>query len=111
LLYRYATSPGPDGSVTWSPIGTRDILADSVELAALSAIVTDSLAERLGPDADMDWIIQGAGPEWGNYDQLIPVPDPSGALAGFRVVFPSYCVAAFAYGPQEVFVPIGLLRQ
>ena len=94
----------------WAGIGTRDILADSTELVALSALVVDSLTESLGEFADTDWIMRGAGPEWGNYDLLMPVPDSTGALAGFSVMFPDYSVAPYVAGPQEVFIPIELLR-
>jgi hypothetical protein len=110
ILYRYARSLGDDGSYIWSVVSTEDILADSTELVALSGLVVDSLAVILGPEADMEWIREGAGPEWGNYSLLRPVPDSTGALAGFSTLFPSYRVAPYVSGPQEVFIPIGLLR-
>ncbi|HRY61720.1 MAG TPA: hypothetical protein P5266_05930, partial [Candidatus Fermentibacter sp.] len=73
-------------------IGTEDLLADSAELVALSALVVESLAESLGEFADMDWIMEGAGPSWSNYGDLMPVPDSTGALAGFDIWFPDYRV-------------------
>jgi len=110
ILYRYAVSTGEDGATTWAALSTRDILADSAELAELSRLVVDTLAARLGSDSDEGWILEGAGPEWSNYSLLRPVPDSTGALAGFGIVFESYAVAPYACGPQEVFVPVGLLR-
>jgi hypothetical protein len=109
-LYRYAASTAPDESRSWMEIDTRGLLADSAELVVLSAIVVDSLSEMLGQGADQEWILQGAGPEWGNYNLLTPVPDSSGALGGFMVEFPQYAVADYASGPLGVFVPIHLLR-
>lgn len=97
-------------SLPWTMIGPEDLLADSAELVALSALIVDSLAESLGEFADMDWIMRGAGPEWGNYNLMLPVPDSIGALAGFSVCFPDYSVAPYVAGPREVFIPIGLLR-
>jgi hypothetical protein len=109
-LYRFRSERDSGGPVPWVGIGTRDILADSAELVALSALVVDSLAKVLNGDADMGWIMEGAGPEWSNYELLIPVPDSSGALAGFSIQFPEYSVAPYVSGPQEVCIPIGLLR-
>jgi hypothetical protein len=109
-LWRFEHDVYSGGPVPWAGIGTRDILADSAELVALSELVVDSLAESLGEFADMDWIIRGAGPEWSNYDLLLPVPDSIGALAGFSIYFPDYSVAPYVAGPQEVFIPIELLR-
>jgi hypothetical protein len=110
LLYRFARSVQGDGTFSWEEIGTEDLLADSAELVELSRLVVDTLAARLGLATDRDWIMEGAGPEWGNYSLLRPVPDSTGALAGFSTLFPSYRVAPYACGPQEVFIPIGLLR-
>lgn len=109
ILYRYALVEGP-GSQEWVEIDSRDLLADSSELVRLSAIVCDSLEVRLGPDPDMEWIQRGAGPYWENYSMLYPVPDASGALAGFTVRFAEYAVGPYCFGQQEVFVPLALLR-
>lgn len=100
----------PTDSPPWTVIGTEDLLADSAELVALSALVVESLAESLGEFADMDWIMEGAGPSWSNYGDLMPVPDSTGALAGFDIWFPDYRVAPYAAGPQYVYIPIELLR-
>jgi hypothetical protein len=109
-LWRFEQDWNSGVPVPWAGIGTRDILADSAELVALSALVVDSLARTLGECSDTGWIMEGAGPEWGNYELLIPVPDSSGALAGFSIHFPAYSVAPYVAGPQDVFIPIGLLR-
>lgn len=95
----------------WVRIGTMELITDSTELVLLSNLVVDSLIRRLGPDCDEDWVRRGAGPTWGNYSNLVPVPDSTGALAGFRVFFSSYEVAAYFRGPQTVFIPIDLLRR
>jgi len=108
-LYRYVISsalcPDPD----WVRIGTRELVADSTELVLLSALVLDTLFRRLGPECDVDWLRQGAGPTWDNYSNLVPVPDSTGALTGFSVSFSSYEVGPYSSGPQAVFIPIGLL--
>ncbi|HPH40567.1 MAG TPA: hypothetical protein PK274_10125 [Candidatus Fermentibacter daniensis] len=109
ILYRYALTGGP-GSQDWVEIDSRDLLADSAELVRFSRIVCDTLEARLGPDPDMEWIQRGAGPYWENYSMLYPVPDSSGALAGFTVMFPEYGVGPYCFGQQEVFVPLSLLR-
>ncbi|HRY60560.1 MAG TPA: hypothetical protein P5266_00060 [Candidatus Fermentibacter sp.] len=109
FLYRYALVGGP-GSQDWAEIDSRDLLADSAELVRMSEIVIDTLAARLGPDPDMEWIVMGAGPYWENYSMLYPVPDSEGALAGFTVRFTEYAVGPYCFGQQEVFVPLGLLR-
>lgn len=98
------------GSLPWVMIGAEDLLADSAELVALSALVVDRLAESLGEFSDMDWIMRGAGPSWSNYGDLMPVPDSTGALAGFGICFPDYRVAPYVAGPQYVYIPIELLR-
>ena len=109
ILYRYSLSGGP-GSQDWIEIDSRDLLADSAELVRFSAIVCDTLKVRLGPDPDREWILRGAGPYWENYSLLYPVPESSGALAGFTVRFAEYAVGPFCFGQQEVFVPLALLR-
>jgi hypothetical protein len=108
-LYRYVEIAAPDAGIEWVRIGTRDLIADSTELVLLSGLVVDSLVRRLGPDCDEDWVRQGAGPIWGNYANLVPVPDSTGTLAGFGVSFSSYAVAPYLAGPQTVFIPVDLL--
>ncbi len=109
ILYRYALEGAP-GSQDWVEIDSRDLLADSAELVRFSEVVIDSLELRLGPEPDMEWILRGAGPYWQNYSMLYPVPDSSGALAGFTVRFAEYAVGPYCFGQQEVHVPIRLLR-
>jgi hypothetical protein len=58
----------------------------------------------------MDWLRRGAGPFWQNYTMVYPVPDSTGALAGFTVRFPEYGVGPYCFGQQEVYVPIRFLR-
>ncbi|MDM7992351.1 MAG: hypothetical protein QUS11_03485 [Candidatus Fermentibacter sp.] len=109
ILYRYALEGGPV-LLNWAAIDSRDLLADSAELVRFSAIVCDTLEARLGPEPDMEWILRGAGPYWENYSMLWPVPDSSGALAGFTVRFAEYAVSPYCFGQQEVFIPLELLR-
>lgn len=108
-LYRYAGSATSGSETKWTRIGTRDLIADSTELVLLSGLVVDSLVRQLGQGCDKSWVRRGAGPTWDNYANLVPVPDSTGALAGFSVSFPSYAVAPFFAGPQAVFIPVALL--
>ena len=109
IVYRYALSGGP-GSQSWVEIDSRELLADSAELVRLAGIVCDTLEARFGPEPDRKWIHRGTGPYWENYSMLYPVPDSSGALAGFTVRFGEYAVGPYCIGQQEVFVPLDLLR-
>ena len=106
----FGEEKGPDGTVCYRALSARDLLADSTELVRLSALVVDSLAKVLGPGADMDRIRSAARPEWANYADLMPIPDPLGGIAGFRINFQSYSVASYVDGPQSVFIPIRVLR-
>jgi len=104
---------------TWNfllPEGTRVDLAQVLDgrkaLAKLSEIaVADLTKQLLTPDgmADADWIRRGAGPDWGNFENFLLLPD------ALKIAFPEYQVAAYAAGPQEVRVPLsalsGLLRK
>lgn len=73
------------------------------EFAAFADIVMKSLKQELGEDF---WIEEGAAATPENYHSLLPVPDESGAVGGYRVIFPPYQVAPYVFGPQEVFVPL-----
>lgn len=61
-----------------------------------------------GSFIDDDWLNTGAGPEWENFREFLLLPD--------RLVirFPTYQVAAYAAGAQEVSLPLseleGLMR-
>lgn len=104
---------------TWNfllPEGTRVDLAQVLDggkaLAKLSGIaVADLNKQLLTPDGmtDADWIKRGAGPDWGNFEDFLLLPD------AIKIEFPQYQVAAYAAGPQEVRVPLsalsGLLRK
>lgn len=72
------------------------------EFEVFAGRVMKSLRQELGEDF---WIEEGASATPGNYHSLLPVPDESGAVAGYRVVFPPYQVAPYVFGPMEVFVP------
>lgn len=104
---------------TWNfllPDGARVDLAQVLDgrkaLARLSAIAVADLGRQLlTPDGmtDADWIRRGAGPDWGNFENFLLLPD------AVKIEFPQYQVAAYAAGPQEVRVPLsalsGLLRE
>jgi hypothetical protein len=80
------------------------LLGDSASAAAFCAGVVAELERRL--DGEYAWIEEGAAPDPGNYRTLLPLPDSSGAISGFRVIFDSYQVAPYAFGPQEVVLPV-----
>lgn len=80
------------------------LLGDSASAAEFCARVVAELESRL--DEEYAWIEEGAAPDPGNYRTLLPLPDSSGAISGFRVIFDSYQVAPYAFGPQEVVLPV-----
>jgi hypothetical protein len=65
--------------------------------------VKTELIESLGEEF---WIAGGSAASDENYRSLLPVPDETGRTAGYRVVFDPYQVAPYAFGPQEVFLPV-----
>lgn len=92
------------------PDGRRVDLAQILDgregLARLSAFVVADLDKRLGgPDGmtDAQWIRRGAGPDWGNFENFLLLPD------ALKIEFPPYQVAAYAAGPQELSVPLSAL--
>jgi len=79
-----------------------ELLGGQPEFEAFSEQVMQELYEILGEDG---WVEDGASPDQDNYQSLIPVPEDSSCTAGYRVLFPPYQVAPYAYGPLEVFIP------
>lgn len=55
---------------------------------------------------DPGWVERGAAMDAGNYHTVFPVPDHSGSLEGYAVLFPPYQVDCYATGVVEVFVPV-----
>lgn len=104
---------GSHGFVTYNfllPEGARVDLAQVLEgkkgLARLSERVIADLSKQLSrPDdmPDVEWIKRGAGPDWSNYGNVLLLPD------ALKIEFEEYQVAAYAYGPQEVSVPLSAL--
>lgn len=70
---------------------------------AFASEVAKVLRQQIGEDF---WIADGASPTAANYRCMLPVPDSTGAVIGHRVLFPPYQVAPYAWGPQEVFIPV-----
>lgn len=82
------------------------LLGDSAAFAGLAASARDTLLARFGEGADTAWIEEGTAPVAANYAALLPVPDPTGRISGFRVFFAPYQVAPYVAGPQEVLIGI-----
>jgi hypothetical protein len=82
------------------------LLGDSTSFASFASAARDTLLARFSVDADTAWVEQGTVPASQNYQALLPVPDSTGGIAGFRVVFSPYQVAPYAFGSQEVLVRI-----
>lgn len=76
---------------------------DREAFASFAGDVARNLRQELGEDF---WIERGASPTADNYRCMLPVPDSTGAVLGYRVLFPPYQVAPYAWGPQEVFIPV-----
>lgn len=98
----------PDGARVDLP----QVLDGNKALAKVSDLVIADLDKRLvTPDGigDVDWIKRGAGPQWGNYTNVVLLAD------ALKIEFEPYEVAPWAAGPQEVRVPLaalsGLLRK
>lgn len=88
--------------------GPVELLGGEEEFRTFAGVVMERLSELLDHD---EWIEEGASPSVENYHSLLPVPDERGGIAGYRVLFPPYQVAAYVYGPVEVFVPCSELRR
>ena len=70
---------------------------------AFATIVKKLLRQELGEDF---WIDEGASPSPKNYHSLLPVPDDSGAIGAYRVLFPPYQVAPYVFGIQDITVEL-----
>lgn len=88
-------------------LGPVELLGGEKEFRAFAGAVMERLNGMLDHDG---WIEEGASASVENYHSLLPVPDESGGIAGYRVLFPPYQVAAYVYGPVEVFVPCSEFR-
>lgn len=69
-------------------------------LDVISPIVIASQIEQQGEYADEQWITQGAGPDPANYQDFALTED------SIIFFFEPYQVAAYAYGPSQVEIPL-----
>lgn len=89
--------------------GRRLKLADlfkpnSDYLRVISDYAIKDLAQQHEPDADMDWIREGAGPKEENFQSWNLSPK------GLEITFDAYQVASYAAGPREVVIPLSVLK-
>jgi hypothetical protein len=95
-------------------IGLADLFGDpDMALKRISAYVRKDLAERFGDAAELQRIADGTAPKAENY--TVFVMDTAGGKArGVVVLFPTYQVASYELGTQQVRVPAkvfsGLLK-
>ncbi|OPL19606.1 MAG: hypothetical protein AVO35_09840 [Candidatus Aegiribacteria sp. MLS_C] len=83
-------------------IGPVELLGGEEEFGAFA----DSVMARLnGILDDEGWIEEGASADPDNYHSLLPLPDGEGGTAGYRVIFPPYQVAAYVFGPIDLYFP------
>jgi hypothetical protein len=83
--------------------GVVELLGGEEEFQAF----TERVIRLLHQEVDSgDWVERGAAARPENYHTVIPVPDESGDIAGFTVLFPPYQVECYARGFVEVFVPV-----
>lgn len=75
-------------------------------LQRLSALTIAKLGRALLPDElSMPEMIQGgAGPEWGNFQTFVLLPDK------LQILFDPYAVGPYSSGPQEVEFPLSALK-
>lgn len=78
--------------------------ADSDYLKVISAYCIRSLTKRKVGEPDADWLKRGAGPKIENFRSWNVLP------RGMLISFDAYQVASHAEGPQEVFIPIAVLK-
>jgi uncharacterized protein YecT (DUF1311 family) len=93
------------------PDGRRVDVAQVVDgrkgLEKLSRLAIADLRPRLaGAEglSDPDWIARGAGPDWANFENVLLLPD------ALKIMFPTYQVAPYVAGPQEVTIPFSALK-
>lgn len=92
----------PDGARVYLPeiVGTKGI-------ALISKLAIKQLSKDIGgPDglSDPDWIKRGAGNSSGNFTSFV------WGTRTLKITFDPYQVAAYAYGPQEVDIPMSALK-
>lgn len=93
----------PDGAQVFLP----EIVDGQRGIARISDYAIRDLNKQMaGPDSgtDNDWIKRGAGPLAPNFEVFVLKP------THIDIQFPSYQVASYASGPQEVKVPLNFLK-
>jgi hypothetical protein len=86
-------------------IGLKDLFTvGSPYLQTISKICVTKLKNKLGKDADANWIEEGAGPKAANYKSW------NLTTTGLEITFDPYQVTAYAFGSQEVFIQYGELK-
>lgn len=83
-------------------IGPVELLGGEEEFEAFAQEAMDRLN---GMFDDEGWIEEGASADPANYHSLMPIPDGEGGTAGYHVIFPPYQVAAYVFGPVELYFP------
>jgi hypothetical protein len=79
------------------------LFVNEQNFTAFATMVKKLLRQELGEDF---WIDEGASPSPKNYHSLLPVPDESGAIGAFRVLFPPYQVAPYVFGIHDFTVEL-----
>jgi hypothetical protein len=94
----------PDGAQIFLP----EIVDGNRGLRRVSDVASAELLRTIGTGAeamsDKDTIAMGAGPQADNFKDFVLLPDR------LHIFFPPYQVAAYAAGPQEVFIPFARLK-
>lgn len=114
--YTYTGGTHPnDNTVTFNfllPGGAQVFLPEIVDgwrgIARISELAIAMLVNTVGsspePLTTKDTIVSGAGPVADNFKAFVWLPTK------LHIYFPSYQVAAYAAGPQEVNIPLAQLR-
>ncbi|MBZ0087793.1 MAG: DUF3298 domain-containing protein [Thermomonas sp.] len=113
-IYSYAGGAHPNhNSVAFNfllPEGAQIDIEQVIDgrkgLQRLSALTIAKLNRALLPDElSMPEMIQGgAGPEWGNFQTFVLLPDK------LKILFDPYAVGPYSSGPQEVEFPLSALK-
>lgn len=113
-IYSYAGGAHPNhNSVTFNfllpegmPLDIEQVIEGRKGLQRLSALTIARLRQKLLPTEESipEMIQQGAGPEWGNFQTFVLLPDR------LRILFDPYAVGPYSSGPQEVEFPLSALK-
>jgi peptidoglycan-N-acetylglucosamine deacetylase len=94
----------PDGAQVFLP----EIVDGQRGLKRVSDLAAAGLLKSIGTGSDAlsdkDTIAMGTGPQADNFKDFVLLPDK------LHIFFPPYQVAAYAAGPQEIFIPFSKLK-